>query len=221
MNTSLSALLASLYDEGVTHDAAEPDRLRKRRLLEPASAELLSLVVRVARARRVVEIGTASGYSTLWLADAVGDTGGRVVSVDVNTSDAARETLRRASAVAPGIAERVEFRKEDGGGFLARLGDESIDVLFLDAERVEYAGWWPHPVRVVRAGGVLAIDNVLSHPDEVAPFLALLSGDAWIVGSTIAVGKGLHLAWRRDTPAREGGRVGNRDSRRAARPGCA
>lgn len=217
MNTSLSALLTSLYDEGVTHDAAQSDRLHKRRSLEPASAELLSLVVRLARARRVVEIGTASGYSTLWLADAVGDTGGRVVSVDVNASDAARETLRRANTVSPGIAQRVEFREEDGGGFLARLGDESIDVLFLDAERVEYARWWPHPVRVVREGGVLAIDNVLSHPDEVAPFLALLSEDASIVGSTIAVGKGLHLAWRRNTPTR----VGERDSRRAARPGCA
>ena len=49
----------------------------------------------------------------------------------------------------------------------------SVDLLYLDAERVEYAGWWPQPARVPRPGGLLAIDNVLSHPDEVAEFLAL------------------------------------------------
>ena len=66
----------------------------------------------------------------------------------------------------------------------------------VDAERVEYVSWWPRPARVLRPGGLLAIDNVLSHPDEVSPFLALLAGDPTIMGTTVAVGKGLHLAWR-------------------------
>jgi predicted O-methyltransferase YrrM len=51
-------------------------------------------------------------------------------------------------------------------------------------------------VRVLRPGGVLAIDNVLSHPAEVADVLGLLAADANIVAETVAVGKGLHLAWR-------------------------
>ena len=149
---------------------------------------------------QVVEIGTANGYSTIWLADAVGDTGGHVVSIDTATSDAARTNLSRAAAAQAGLAERVELRQEDGGAYLARLADGSVDLLFLDAERVEYPSWWPHPARVVRPGGVLAIDNVLSHADEVAPFLALLARDPSFVSVTVAVGKGLCLAWRRDTP---------------------
>lgn len=197
MNTSLSELLASLYDDGAAHDAAQPDRLLKRRNLEPATAELLSLVVRMSGAREVVEVGTANGYSTLWLADAVRDTLGRVVSVDIATSAAARETLARGDALVPGLSERVELREGDGGAYLAHLASGSVDLLFLDAERVEYDGWWPHPLRVLRDGGVLAIDNVLSHPDEVAPFLALLAHEPSLVGFTIAVGKGLHVAWRR------------------------
>ncbi len=76
MNERLSALVHDWYADGVNHDAAQPDRLLKRRNLEPATAELLSLIVRIAGARRVVEIGTANGFSTLWLADAVGDTDG-------------------------------------------------------------------------------------------------------------------------------------------------
>jgi predicted O-methyltransferase YrrM len=197
LNPRLAALVEDLYADGVAHDAMQPDRLLKRRNLEPATANLLSFLVRIAGARRVVEIGTANGYSTIWLADAVGDTGGHVASIDTASNEAARGNLARADAVLPGLAQRVELRQEDGGGYLTRLADRSIDVLLLDAERVEYPKWWPHPIRVLRPGGVVAIDNVLSHADEVAPFLTLLAGEPTLVGATVAVGKGLHLAWRR------------------------
>jgi predicted O-methyltransferase YrrM len=152
--------------------------------------------VRIAGARQVVEIGTANGYSTIWLADALCDTDGHVVTIDTAATDEARTNLALADAVQPGLTKRIELRQEDGGAYLAQLADGSVDLLFLDAERVEYPRWWPHPVRVLRSGGVLAIDKVLSHADEVAPFLTLLAGDSALVGATIAVGKGLHLAWR-------------------------
>ncbi len=201
MNERLAAFLEELYNDGVTHDAAQPDRLLRHRNLEPATAEELCAVLTIARARAVVEIGTANAYSTLWLADALADTDGHLVSVDVAISDSARANLARADALEPGLAARVELRQEDGGAYLAQLADASVDLLFLDAERVEYPRWWPHPIRVLRPGGVLAIDNVLSHADEVAPFLALLAREPSLTGTTIDVGKGLHLAWRRaDNP---------------------
>jgi predicted O-methyltransferase YrrM len=197
LNDRLGAFIAELYANGVGYDAAQSDRLRQRRNVEPATATLLSLLVRIAGARRVVEVGTSNAYSTIWLADAVGDTGGRVVSIDSASSDEARANITRANAIRTSLAQRVELRQEDGGVYLAQLADGSVDLLFLDAERVEYPRWWPHPVRVLRAGGVLAIDNALSHAGEVASFLTLLAGEPSVVGATIAVGKGLHLAWRR------------------------
>src|SRR5262249_1776910 len=121
---------------------------------------------------------------------------GRLVTIDTATNDDARANLARAAALQPGLAERVEFRNEDGGAYLAGLAAGSVDLLFLDAERGEYPRWWPHPVRVLHPGSVLAIDNVLSHAEEVAPFLTLLARETSLVGATIAVGKGLHLAWR-------------------------
>jgi predicted O-methyltransferase YrrM len=192
MDDRLRDLLTELYAEGQAHDAAQPDRLLRRRNLEPDTATLLALVVRIVRARAVVEIGTGNGYSTIWLAEAVTDTGGTVVSVDTGPVDEARANLETA-----GLADRVRLERRDGGGLLKELAGDSVDLLFMDAERVEYPGWWPHPARVVRPGGVLAIDNVLSHPDEVAPFLALLDADGGFVSATIPVGKGLHLGWRR------------------------
>ena len=195
MNERLSKFLAGLYAEGVAHDASRPDRLLKRRNLEPDTADLLSVVTRIAGARTVVEIGTSNGYSTIWLADAVTDTDGHVISVDTAPIDEGRANVALADAAQAGLSARVELRQQDGGAYLAQLADESVDLLFLDAERVEYPNWWPHPARVLRRGGVLAIDNVLSHADEVAGFMKLLVDD--FAGTTVAVGKGLHLAWRR------------------------
>jgi predicted O-methyltransferase YrrM len=190
VDADLRALLSDLFEQGAARDAAEPDRLRRLRNLEPATAELLTLVLRIAGAREIVEIGTSNGYSAIWLADAARATGGRVTSVDVQEWPGVAENLARA-----GVAVRREIA--DGGDHLAALPDASVDLLFLDAERVQYAGWWPHPVRVLRPGGVLAIDNVLSHPAEVAGVLGLIAADPDLVAGTVAVGKGLHLAWRR------------------------
>ena len=187
------ALLDELYADGSAHDARQSDRLLRRRNLEPNAAELLTLAVRMTGARDIVEIGTSNGYSTIWLADAAADTGGTVVSVDTASIDEAGENLRRA-----GLAERVNLIQGDGGRHLAELPDGSVDFLFLDAERTEYTNWWPHPVRVLRPGGVLAVDNVLApSPDELTGFLALVAEDGRVTGSTVPVGKGLHLAWRR------------------------
>jgi predicted O-methyltransferase YrrM len=192
VDTDLRTLLDELYTDGTRHDEAEADRLRRRRNLEPGTAELLTLLLRAARARDVVEIGTSNGYSAIWLADAVRDTGGRVLTVDVEEWPGAAGNIARA-----GVEAAVERRLADGGELLAQLTDASVDLLFLDAERVEYPGWWPHPVRVLRPGAVLAVDNVLSHPDEVAPFLALVEEHGGFESTTVTVGKGLFLAWRR------------------------
>lgn len=188
MDAQLRARLEELFHQGTAHDATQSDRRRRLRNLEPATAELLTLVLRIGRARDVLEIGTSNGYSAMWLADAARDTGGHVVTVDVEEWPGVVDNL---------AGLRVIRLIQDGGAYLAARATASVDLLFLDAERTEYAAWWPHPARVLRPGGVLAIDNVLSHPDEVAEILALIAADDGFVGETIAVGKGLHLAWRR------------------------
>ncbi|MFL6073068.1 MAG: O-methyltransferase, partial [Mycobacteriales bacterium] len=82
----------------------------------------------------------------------------------------------------------------DAGEYLAGLPDGAVDVLFLDAERTEYLGWWPHPLRVLRPGGLLAMDNVLSHADEVADVRALLEADPTVASTVVDIGKGELLA---------------------------
>ena len=176
------------------HDAGQADRLDRWRVLEPDAGRFVWFLTLTVRALMIVEIGTSRGVSTLWLADAARSTGGRVLSID--TDEAAQEHARRSVAEA-GLTEYVQFRVGDGGDALAGLPNGVVDLLFLDAERTEYPTWWPHPVRVLREGGALVVDNALSHPDEIAPLRALLEGDPGLAVTTIAVGKGELVALRR------------------------
>ena len=186
---SLRDLLDDLYAEGQAFDATRTDREDRRRNLEPAAAEVLTLLLRAAGAASVVEIGTSNGYSALWLAGAARATGGTVVSVDVVTHPDVSANLARA-----GLADLVTLSTAGGGPFLAARPDHSVDLLFLDAHRPDYEDWWPDLRRVLRPGGVLAIDNVLSHPGEVSGFLGQIAADPSFTASTVAVGKGLHVA---------------------------
>jgi predicted O-methyltransferase YrrM len=72
-------------------------------------------------------------------------------------------------------------------------------MIFLDAERHAYAGYWPDLVRVLRPGGLLAVDNVLSHADEVREFRALADGDSRVSQAVVPTGAGLLLVVREST----------------------
>ena len=75
--------------------------------------------------------------------------------------------------------------------------DGSFDLIFLDSERYEYPGWWPDIKRVLRPGGLLVVDNALSHAAEMAPFMDLVAVDPEFSTCTVPVGNGEFLATRR------------------------
>jgi predicted O-methyltransferase YrrM len=197
MDDTLRAILDELHRHGAEHDAARADRLERLRNVEPDSAQLLGALARAMGARRLLELGTSNGYSTLWLADAVRSVGGRLVSVDV---DAERSALAAQNLDRAGLRELVDLRVQDAAVSLREAGDGSLDMIFLDAERPAYAGYWPDLVRALRPGGLLAVDNVLSHADEVSDFRALVGSDERVSEALAPTGAGLLLVVRNPVP---------------------
>jgi predicted O-methyltransferase YrrM len=167
--------------------------MERFRNVEPPTAELLGVLIRAVGARGVLELGTSNGYSTIWLADAARVNGGRVVSVDV---DAARSELARENLRGVGLSEVVELRVGDAGDVLADSVDGEWEFVFLDAERPAYAGYVRDLVRVLARGGVLAVDNVLSHEHELVEFTALIETEVGLTQTVVPVGAGLRLAVR-------------------------
>jgi caffeoyl-CoA O-methyltransferase len=129
-------------------------------IVEPVTGALLEVIARSAGARRVVEVGTAIGVSTLHLARAVGE-GGMVVSfeIDPDRHAAAGRYLERA-----GLDGRTDLRLEDAGRGLARL-EPGFDMAFLDGVKKDYPQHLELALGLLRQGGLLAVDNVLLSGD--------------------------------------------------------
>src|SRR5690242_9049366 len=190
MNPERLRVAADLLAASKAHDATQSDRLLRFRNVEPETAELLGVLVRATRAGRILEIGTSNGYSTIWLADAAEATGGTVLSVEIEPS---RTALARENLARAGLEDRVELTTADAAPALRALPDDAFDVTFLDAERPAYVGYWRDLVRTLAPGGLLAVDNAISHANELVAFRAVVDGDARVTQALVPIGAGLLL----------------------------
>ena len=198
VNAARRAVAQEILAAARAHDERQADRHARFRNVEPETAELLGVLIRATGARRILELGGSNGYSTVWLADAAEATGGSVTSVEI---DAERTALARANLVRANV--RAELRTQDAGQALSDSPDGSWDFVFLDAERPAYAGYWPELLRSLRpAGGLVAIDNALSHADEMAAVSALIDAERSVSSALVPIGAGLRLVVRGEQRSR-------------------
>lgn len=178
-------------------------------LVLPEEAQLLALLVRVTGARRVLEVGTFTGYSSLCMARAL-PPGGKVVTCDISErwTAVARRYWERA-----GVADLIDLRLGDAAETLdalgARRGPGSFDLAFLDADKAHYVRYYEQALALVRPGGLLVLDNTLffgkvvdpaaQDPDTLAirELNALLRDDERVDISMLAVADGLTLVHKK------------------------
>jgi caffeoyl-CoA O-methyltransferase len=125
-------------------------------IIGPAVARLLSLLVQVSGAKRIFEMGSAIGYSTIWLARAAGPTG-KVIYTDGDPEKArrAKEYFRRA-----GVAKRIEVRVGDALE-LVRKAPGKFDLIFNDVDKQQYPAALQAALPKLRSGGLFITDNTL------------------------------------------------------------
>lgn len=174
VDDQLARVLDDLYQEGRAHDGPLADRLLRLRNMTPDAARLISTLIRARRATSFLEIGTSNGYSAIWFADAARDTGGRLTTVE---TDADRVAAALANLERAGVGEYADVVHGDGAETLAKTPDASVDLVVLDAERPAYTDYWSQLRRVLTPYGVLAVDNAVSHRDQVAAFHELRVGE--------------------------------------------
>jgi predicted O-methyltransferase YrrM len=169
MDDTLRSFLSELENFGATNDARASARQNKMLNITPETGEFIAILVQAKKARRVLEIGTSNGYSTLWLADAVKAISGNVVTVEANEAKAelARRNLERS-----GLSQWVRQEVTEAGEFLGQEPPSNYDLLFLDADRERYLAWWPSIQNVLAPGGLLVVDNAVSHATQMEPFIA-------------------------------------------------
>lgn len=150
--------------------SADPDLERVLRSAEknglpnihvsPLHGRLLTLLVRMTGARRVLEVGTLAGYSAICMAKALPE-GGKVVTLELSPlhAEVARENIRAA-----GLAGRIDVLEGPAAETMERLeteGGQGFDVAFIDADKPNNPRYFSLALRLVRPGGVIIVDNVV------------------------------------------------------------
>ena len=191
-DADIRAYLNELYETGQQNDAREQERSKKMLNLEPETAQFLYILIRSSRRKRLLEIGTSNGYSTIWLAWAVSHTGGQVISIDRNAEKQAQAdaNLRRV-----GLREVVDLRCGDATEIVTSLSGP-FDCVFFDADRYSAPAQLSLLVPKLTPDVLLLADNVLSHPMEIAGYLKALEALPDFDRVVLPVGKGLSLAYR-------------------------
>jgi predicted O-methyltransferase YrrM len=124
-------------------------------IVGPVVGRLLEILVRAIGARRVLELGCATGYSAIFLARGLQQERGKVFTVERRSEMAQRASENFAAA---GVSRSLEILQGDAARILEDVGGE-MDLIFLDIEKIAYEEALPHCLRLLRPGGLLVADN--------------------------------------------------------------
>ena len=201
LHRPVDALLESIEQDG---------RARGLPLVHPASARLLRTLVLATGARRILEIGTAIGYSAIWMAQAQ-PTGGLLISLE---KDAGRAAVARANIERADLADRISVVVGDASRYLHKVAGP-FDLVFQDSDKHLYASMLTRSIELLRPGGLLVCDNVLWSGEVVEGFRqppargtaeaaalraynARLAAERRLLTTFLAVGDGLSVSVRVD-----------------------
>jgi predicted O-methyltransferase YrrM len=186
MKPGLIELLRELEEFGKTNDASTNDRSQKMLNITPDTGVFLALLVKSAKCKNVLEVGTSNGYSTLWLADAVGE-GGSVTTIEQapHKIAMAEQNFQRA-----GLRPRIQQIIDDAGRFIASSSTSEYDFIFLDCDRVQYVNWWSPLQRILADGCLIVVDNAISHAHQMEDFYRLITASDGYLSSLCPIGNG-------------------------------
>jgi predicted O-methyltransferase YrrM len=162
-----NAVDAYIVDRLISSDEALDDVLAANEAaglpaidVSPTHGKLLHLIARMIGARRVLEIGTLGGFSTIWFARAL-PAGGRVVTLEFDPTHA---EVARANFARAGVADRIELRLGpalDSLAAIAAEGAEPFDLVFIDADKANNPNYLSWGLKLARPGTVIISDNVV------------------------------------------------------------
>lgn len=188
MDYQLESFLKKMEEFGKSNDELHAEKELRMRNISPTTGEFISMLIKISHAERVLEIGTSNGYSTLWIADALQN--GKVTTIEFLETKVrmAEENFKHS-----GLASRIEQVQGDAGIFLKNAESGAYDFILLDSDRKEYVSWWDDLKRIMMPGGLLIVDNVVSHKSELTEFIQLVRETTACESTVLAFDSGVML----------------------------
>ncbi|MGE0201844.1 MAG: O-methyltransferase [Candidatus Melainabacteria bacterium] len=192
--------LAERVISGLTLDSAQR---QANWCLAPESARLLTILVRLGRFSRILEIGTSIGYSTLHLALGLGENAqaGMTDEIRLETIDASpdRQAVALRHLTEAGLSNTVTFLTGDALTVLQQCAalNKRYQMMFMDAHKAEYIDYFRMAGALIETGGILVADNTHSHRGQMLDFLEAVAGHADWESADLGTHSGLLVAYRR------------------------
>ncbi len=163
------------------------------------SANFLNLLIKMHNVKHALEIGTSNGYSAIWLAQALKETGGKLTTIEFwdNRLDVAVENFKKAGVddiIEPKLGQAVIILEE-----MAYSDNPPVfDFVFIDANKSEYIKYFKliHPM--LKYGGVIAADNILSHYKKVLPYVEAVTSHPDYQSQLIPLDTGIMVSIKRN-----------------------
>ncbi len=159
MNSELTDFLKGLKQFGIENDIPN---------VTERGGRFLNMLVQMTGSKSGLEIGSANGYSTIWLAEAFRNNNGKLKSIDFSqpTHESAKENLNKA-----GLSDVVEFYFGNALEVIKAWNDQRFDFVFVDGEKRSYWDFWEVIQPFLADRAVIAFDDVLSFPEKTKPFM--------------------------------------------------
>jgi predicted O-methyltransferase YrrM len=134
-----------------------------------SAGQFLNMLVKITKAKNILEIGCANGYSTIWLAEAVAENNGRIISIDFSkpSFEAAKRNITEA-----GFSDIVDFHFGDALEIIPTIKNpEKFDLVFVDGEKRSYSDFWNTIKNRLNNRAVIIFDDVIAFPYKTADFM--------------------------------------------------
>ena len=168
MTPAAEAVLTRLWAEDAAQRAAKLPSAQRTRNVDRETGRFLNLVARSTGARKILEIGSSNGLSTIWLALAAHEAGGTVVGTELLPERAAEANANLAEA---GLGDVARVVPGDARSTVGTL-EGRFDLVFIDAEKDDYVAHFQAVIDLVRPGALILADNVVSH--DLSAYQAML-----------------------------------------------
>ena len=140
-----------------------------------ATANFLNMMIKITNAKNVVEVGTSNGYSGIWLAKALKETGGHLTTIEYYEK---RIVLAKENFKTCGVADIINIKQGSAIEVLEEIPqNEIIDFAFIDANKAQYIDYYNIIDKHLPVGGIITADNITSHAEKVKTFVDAISAN--------------------------------------------
>jgi len=164
--------------------------------IDRPSANFLNMLIKMKNIKSALEIGTSNGYSSIWIAEALKKTGGRLITLEYwqKRADLALENFKKT-----GVDDIITTITGDAIEILAKMKDENklkFDFIFVDANKAEYIEYFKSFDPLLAKGGIIAADNILSHYKKTKNYVDLLLNNPSYQSQILDFDAGIMLSYK-------------------------